>query len=335
MRDGARARVKWLARILVSAGIVAYILVDVDRGDLLAAIRRVRPGPLVAGAILFVAGTTLNAYKWSLLGRSVGLGRTVPEYVRFYFVGIFFNLFGLSTLGGDVIRALYVGGGRQVGRALNSVVFDRVSGLAFLLVLGAGALLAFPGYGFPRVLTTTVVALGIAPFVGWWLAPRLVRLLPAGNRVRRLVEEDLEPFWRDGRLLGTVAAVSLVFHLTQVSVQWMLARAVGIALPFSYCLVMHPMLSVMTALPVSVGGFGVREGGYLYFLTRLNVDDSVAVTMGLLWFAMTAVSGLIGGVLLLGGRPGRAPGPEADDGRSRSAEPRAAPVETGVRSGLS
>jgi uncharacterized membrane protein YbhN (UPF0104 family) len=316
MPDRARARLKWLARILVSVAIVAWILVDVDRADLLRAIGRVRSDLLAAAAALFVAGTALNAWKWSLLGRSVGLERRVSEYVRFYFVGLFFNLFGLSTLGGDVIRALYLGGGRRFGRALNSVVFDRLSGLAFLLVLGAGALLLFPGYGFPKVLTTTVVALGAAPFLAWWLAPRCSRLLPAGNRVRRLVEDDLEPFWGDTRLLLTVAAVSLVFHLTQVSVQWVLSRAVGIGLPFSYCLIMHPMLSVMIALPVSVGGFGVREGGYLYFLTRLGVDGSAAVTMGLLWFAVTAASGLVGGLVFLasGAELPRLRAPAADGG---------------------
>jgi glycosyltransferase 2 family protein len=93
--------------------------------------------------------------------------------------------------------------------------------------------------------------------------------------------------------------VSVVFHVTQSGVQWVLARALGIDLPFGYCLILHPVLSVMMALPVSVGGFGVREGGYLYFLTRINVDDSLAVTMGLLWFAVTVMAGLVGGAFFV------------------------------------
>ena len=62
---------------------------------------------------------------------------------------------------------------------------------------------------------------------------------------------------------------------------------------------MHPMLSLMMSLPLSVGGFGVREGGYLFFLTRLDIDDSIAVTMGLLWWLMTALSGLVGVLVFL------------------------------------
>jgi uncharacterized membrane protein YbhN (UPF0104 family) len=135
---------------------------------------------------------------------------------------------------------------------------------------------------------------GLGLAVGWWTCPRLVGLLPVRNRFRRLVQHDLAPFWRDRRLLAWISVLSAIFHLSQVGVQYLLARAAGTSLPFSYCLIMHPVLSLMLALPISIGGFGVREGGYLYFLTRIDVDDSIAVTMGLLWWLMTAVSGAIG-----------------------------------------
>ena len=292
-------RVRWLLRVLVSVGIVVYILVDVDLGDLGRALAAVDLGPLTGALALFLVGQVLSTYKWSLLGRSVGFGQPVGEYARFYFIGMFFNLFGPSTIGGDVVRALYLGEGRRPGLAVNSVVFDRVSGLAVLMALGAVALLAFPGYGLPWPLTAAIVAGGAALVMGWWVSPRLVRLLPESNQFRRQVENELEPFWRDRPLLARVALVSLVFHLTQVLVQYVLVRAAGGALPLSYCLIYHPVISVMMALPVSVGGLGVREGGYLYFLTRMNIDDSIAVTVGLLWFALTAISGFLGGALFL------------------------------------
>jgi len=149
------------------------------------------------------------------------------------------------------------------------------------------------------VLAAIIVVGGLALVLGWWMCPRLVRLLPRDNRFRRQVETELEPFWRDRRLLVQVSLISVAFHLTQVTVQWVLAQAAGTHLRFSYCLIFHPILSVMLALPVSLGGFGVREGGYLYFLTRIDVDDSIAVTMGLLWWAVTVLGGLVGGLLFL------------------------------------
>ncbi|HLY38777.1 MAG TPA: lysylphosphatidylglycerol synthase transmembrane domain-containing protein [Candidatus Binatia bacterium] len=298
-RFARRPSARWVASVLVTVGVVAYILVDVDTGDLVRALTSVQPSLVASAVVLYCIGQLLSAYKWHLLGRSVGFRQPFSEYARFYFIGMFFNLFGPGTIGGDVVRALYLGDGHRPGLAVNSVLFDRVSGLALLMALGAGALLAFPGYNLPWPLTAAIIGGGLALVVGWWMCPRLVRLLPRGNAIRRQVEHELEPFWRDSRLLVRVAAVSLLFHMVQVVVQWVLARAAGADVPFSYCLIYHPLVSVMAALPVSVAGLGVREGGYLYFLTRLDVDDSVAVTVGLLWFAVSVLADLIGGVVFL------------------------------------
>ena len=139
---------------------------------------------------------------------------------------------------------------------------------------------------------------GVLLVLGWWMCPRLVRLLPEGNRLRRQVESELGPFWRDRRLLARAAGVSLVFHLSQVGVQYVLVRAAGAAVPFSYCLVFHPVISVMAAVPLTVAGIG-GLGGYLYFLTRIDVDDSIAVTTGVLWVAVTIFADLVGGAVFM------------------------------------
>jgi hypothetical protein len=288
---------KWALRIGISLGILVYILVDVNRDHLWRTLTGVRLGWVAVAVAVYVVGQVLSALKWSMLGRSVGLAGSSLDYGRYYFIGMFFNLLGVSTLGGDVVRALYLGRGRRPGLALNSVLFDRVSGLAILMALGSVTMLAYPEYQYAGALGLTIMAGGLALVVGWWTCPRLVKLLPQGNYVRRQVEHELAPFWRDSRLLVRVAGVSLVFHLSQVCVQWLLCKAAGATVPFTYCLVFHPVLSVMMALPVSVSGFGVREGGYLYFLGLLNVDDSIAVTVGLLWWAVTVVTGLMGGAI--------------------------------------
>ncbi len=314
-----RAIAQWALRAAISVAVVAWILGAVDRGDLWAAGAGVRLPALVPPIALFLAGQVLSGVKWWLLGSSVGLTRPLGAYARYYFIGMFLNVFGLSTIGGDVARGLYLAGGRRPGLALNSVVFDRISGLAILMALGAAALLAFPGYRLPRLLSMAMIAGGLALVVAWWMCPRLVRVLPPGNRLRRHVEQDLAPFWRDRGMLLRVAALSLLFHLSQVGVQYLLGRAAGAAIPFSYCLVMHPILSLMMALPISIGGFGVREGGYLWLLGVLGVDASVAVVMGLLWWLLTALGGVVGALVFLASGaelPRLRAGPAADAGEA-------------------
>jgi len=288
-----------LLKATVSIGLLALLLLRVDVARLWSYARNASIVWLAGALGLYLLMVLASAWRWGVLLRAQHVRLPFTALTSSFLVATFFNNFLPSNIGGDVVRALYLAEGHRPGVAINSVVFDRVSGLVLLMALGAAALIAFPQYGLPWPLTASLVAGGLVLVLGWWMCPRLVRLLPVGNRLRRQVETELGPFWRDRVLLARVAVASLAFHLTQVGVQYVLARAAGVALPFSYCLVLHPVISVMTAVPLSVAGIGVREGGYLYFLGRINVDDSIAVTLGLLWFAVTVMAGLVGGALFL------------------------------------
>ncbi len=296
---GLPPSVRWAVRAGVTLAIASWILLRVDVAGVARALRGVRVLPVATALGLYLLGQVMSGWKWSLIGRAVGIERPVGTYVRFYYVGMFFNLFGPSTIGGDLVRGLYLGHGRRRVLALNSVLFDRLSGLALLMAIAAAALVVAGTQGLPMPLVVLVVGGGVGLFVGWWTCPLLVRLLPADNRVRRLVDGDLAPFWNAPDLLFRVAAIAIVFHLMQAFEQYLLALAAGVAVPFTYVLVYHPVVSVMAALPVSIAGIGVREGTYLYFLTRAGWDQSLAVTISLLWFGLGVVSALVGGAVFL------------------------------------
>jgi uncharacterized membrane protein YbhN (UPF0104 family) len=288
-------------QVTISALAIWLIARNVDlreTGRLLAAAHV--PYVLVA-IVLYVIGQAWSAYRWQLIGLSVGLRAPYVEYVRYYFIGMFFMFFGPSTLGGDFARGLYLGTStRKRARAFNSVMFDRLNGLVTLVSVGAAAFLLFPEYDLPRPLFYVTVAFGAALFVGWCLAPLLVRMLFApDHRIRRFVENDLGPFWRDRRMLAAASAVSVTFHLLQIFIQWIVARALGLDVPFSYICVFHPLVSALSAIPISLSGIGLREGGYVLFLTQIGIDRASAVAYGSLWFVVLVVNSLLGGVVFL------------------------------------
>lgn len=292
-------------QIAFSVGAVALIARHVDlreTGRILAAAN-------LAWALLAVAlycvGQVMSAFRWWLIGRSVGLDEPFGSYVRFYFIGMFFMFFGPSTLGGDVVRSLYLaeGGGRRA-RAFNSVLFDRLNGLVILVAIGAAAFLAFPSYRtlapeFPLMFYFTV-AFGSALLGGWMLAPWLVRtFLPAEHKIRRFVEGDLGPFWTDRGMLVATSVVSFFFHMVQIAAQWVVSRALGLEVPFSYICVFHPLVSALASIPISLSGIGLREGGYLYFLTKIGVDQASAVAYGSMWLLVIIANSAIGGLVFL------------------------------------
>ena len=90
---------------------------------------------------------------------------------------------------------------------------------------------------------------------GWRLLPRVLPLVvPETNRLRRLVERDLAPYWNDARLLAEVGLLSLVFHLSQIFVLWILTRALALPVPWSYCFILGPLVNIMAAIPISLNG---------------------------------------------------------------------------------
>ncbi|MCC6847600.1 MAG: flippase-like domain-containing protein [Deltaproteobacteria bacterium] len=303
--DGKGGGLRRLLQVGVTVAAVVLIARVVDPRATMRILGEARVGWVVLAVWLYVVGQIMSAFRWWLIGRSVGLGGRITDYVRYYFIGMFFMSFGPSTLGGDFVRGLYLAeGGQRRGRAFNSVVFDRLNGLVVLVAIGAAAFLIFPGYrGLAPEFTLmfwVTVAFGGALLFGWLLAPWLVRmLLPPDHRLRHFVEVDLGPFWTDRRMLLAASTVSFCFHLVQIAAQWVVSRAIGVEVPLSYIAVFHPLVSAVASIPVTFSGIGLREGGYLYFLTKLGVDQASAVAYGVLWLFVIITNSLLGGLVFL------------------------------------
>jgi uncharacterized membrane protein YbhN (UPF0104 family) len=296
-------RWKIVLQLGVSAIAVGLIARRVDLRESAHLVAGARTSYVLGAVALYALGQVLSAYRWRLIGLSVGLVDSFAHYVRYYFIGMFFMFFGPSTLGGDLVRSLYLAenaGSRA--RAFNSVLFDRLNGLVVLVAIGAGAFLLFRGSyaDLPQPLFYVTVAFGAGIFLAWWLAPVLVRLLlPPQHRLRRFVEHDLGPFWRDRGMLIGASAVSLVFHFVQIATQFVVARALGLDVPFTYICIFHPLVSALAAIPITLSGIGLREGGYLLFLQKIGVPQASAVAFGALWFLVIVVSSLLGGVVFV------------------------------------
>jgi len=324
-RPGTRRRWQRLLQIGVSLGAIAFVIYRAHPADIARELSHARASYMALAIALYLVGQLISTYRWRRIGRSVGLSLVFLSYLRFYFVGMFFNFFGPSTLGGDLVRGLYLTEATaRRALAFNSVLFDRLAGLVVLVAIGAAAFVVFPQYGLPRPLFLVTIAMGAGRFAGWWMAPRLaVWLLPASNRSRRLVAGDLGPFWFDRAMLLEVAGVSLVFHSLQILAQLAVSKALGLDIPLSYICIFHPLVSVISAIPVSLSGIGLREGGYLYFLKHIGTPAPLAVAYGVAWLLVMLACGLIGGVVFLasGARLPRLTVPRDLAGELRAASP--------------
>jgi uncharacterized membrane protein YbhN (UPF0104 family) len=254
-----------------------------------------------------MAGKLLTAVRWALLARPLGFANPLRDFVAFYYIGMFFNVVGPGTLGGDAGKVFYLsreksgggpGGAESAALALISILADRAIGMTVLVWIGAAALIAFPDYALlvPAAVRYATFVIAVVPVLAYAAFPFGGRLLekihhPLAHKLHALGSA----YWTRPTVLAEALALSLVFHAIQIGIQILLAGALDFELSWSYACVFFPLVDILAMLPVSVSGVGLREGGYLFFLRRMGVGGEKAVACGVLWLGIVIASGLVGG----------------------------------------
>ncbi len=313
--DGMSKTTKLWLKLIISAGLFAslFIFGKIDLSKTWQAAVLANRWYLSAAVIIFLGSVILNSHRWQLLAEAVGFKRPLHQLVQYYYVGMFFNLFLPSTVGGDFSRCYYLSKGTgRYGRALYSVLADRALGIAVLFLMATAGILFGPGgAGLPWQLKTpifagTLLVFGVLPFV-----PQLSRLLLGEKNwlTRQFNNSAASIYWRDKRLFSVCMLWSIVLQLVMVGIHIVIGLALGLTnIPLWYYLVFYPSVAVLGFITPSFNGIGIREWAYTYFLTMMGVDRSHALTYALIWLGLTTGMSLVGGIVYLLGHFKIAPG---------------------------
>ena len=290
-------------RFGISAGLLTLVAWQTRWDDVAERFAGMRAGWYWAAVLLLALGLTGSARRWQIYAKELGFDRSWRQFCTFYFVGMFFNLVLPTSVGGDVVRAVYLndGSGRK-WPAVISVLLERASGLLVLIAFACVGLFFCP-FALPGWLVACVwgsAAASLIALIGMRYAQRWPWLsTPRREQLHSFVNLFLRP-----DLWVRTALLSVLTQAAGIVVVWCLAMSIGLDMPFAYCCVFAPMLTLLMLLPISVGGMGVREGGMVLFLAPLSVDTGSALTLAFLLFSVGAAISLVGGVLyLIGAAP--------------------------------
>jgi uncharacterized protein (TIRG00374 family) len=300
---------RWL-KPAVTLALYGLVFYWTDAGTVLGRLRTVKLAPLAAGVFLYVAGQALSAYRWRLLLRPVALATSYVKLVGFYFIGMFFNLFLPTIVGGDAVKALLLT--RETGepaRATMSVFMERNTGLCALLLLAVGAAAVAPAITLGRLTLVTLVWWLAAGYVAvnvvllnppaYRLADRVIAVTPLARLRPRAASlyAAVVPYKRAAPALALAIALSLIFQGLVVAVVFLNAAALSLDVPLSAVAVFVPLVSLAGMVPVSVNGLGVREALYILLFGKLGVPADLAVSLALLYLAVTLIASLPGGLV--------------------------------------
>jgi uncharacterized membrane protein YbhN (UPF0104 family) len=299
-------------RALVSVAILAFLAWRLDWTRVANAFAGLRLELWLSAVGIYAVTQVVSAVRWRQLAVPLGFCRPLRQFVSFYFIGMFFNLLLPTSIGGDVVRAEYLVTGKgQRMPAFLSVFVDRFSGLLVLLLLACLAVALCP-IDLPMWIPASVWGTGAAAVAGLATLPILTRWTHRFDRMRRLVG-GVQLYLTMPRLIATSTALSIVVQAANVVVLWLAGLAIGADIPASYYWILVPMVTLLTLVPISLNGMGVREGGMVLFLAPLGVESATAVTLAFLWFMVFTATSLVGVVIYLAGNLKR-PEEYANDG---------------------
>lgn len=242
------------------------------RRDTIAVLSTARIEWIALGLAVAGMENFLGAVRWRIFLRMLGVRIGFWRTVRLHFLGLFFNSFMIGSVGGDAVKiGVLVAQGQRKSAALLSVVMDRTSGLAALLL--AVALFVLPQLDW---LGQSAAVSGLLLFAGVYLAGvvgmlgisfvvtlagvsrRIPQRAPFRAGLLRLCDSYAMFFskWRQSLL---AAGISLAMLAGYFLVFACAMQAYGVSIPLHRIFAFMPLVDILAALPVSLGGLGVRE----------------------------------------------------------------------------
>lgn len=290
-----------LIRLGISAVLLGWVAWKTDWHKFGQAFASLRLELWLCGVGLYALAQTISSCRWQIITRALGFNQSIGQLTRFYFIGTYFSLLLPTSVGGDVVRAWYLDNhsGRRL-KAFLSVFLDRLSGLLVLLAIGCVAVMLSPislqpwiVWGVWGMTACALVGMVTLPLVAGWL-----RL--GDGRVQQI--KMAMGLLRQPRVLLGTTILALFVQSLNVVIVWLIGMALHVNIPTAYYWILTPVVSLLTMLPISVAGTGIREVSTALMLAPLGVGHDLAVTLALLWFAVFAAVSLAGGVVYLVGR---------------------------------
>jgi len=292
-----------ILKVIVSGGLIWFLLSSIDIG---AAKDRILGADnvmiLCAGFVLLLQMGVGGARWWAVM-RAIETPLPWFELTKLFWIGGFFRQAFPSSVGGDPIR-IYMAykDGLPLSKAINGVMLERVVTIIGLTIL----VIAVQPWFVPKLnaetqmLTLTVLAmLGAGTIFGVIVLLYLDRLPEALSKFR--IVRGMNALAADSRLLflrlkGAVLA-SIFGILTHVNISlcvFFLAMSIGVDVTWLDCMVLMPLVILVTTLPISIAGWGVREGAMVTAFALVGVPGEGALVLSLML-------GILGIVMMIPG----------------------------------
>jgi glycosyltransferase 2 family protein len=319
--------VRTLAKLAVTALLIWVTFRRIDLDLVVKNILLADKLAVAAAGVLTLLLTPLLAARWSYLITTIGFKLSFGMSFPIVWIGLFFSQVLPSAVGGDAVRIwLAYRAGITGSAALASVLIDRIIGVVAILVLLTVQLPALFYFGLDGATIAALVTIVIAGNIGVIVAasidrgPRWIQSFRIGRHLASFSVEMRRAMLNFRRLLVPFA-YSLANQIAVILCVAIIGFALRLDLDLASYFLVVPLANLVQVLPISLGGWGLREGFYVVAFAKLGIAAPDALALSVLYGLINMACSLPGGLIWLSYRTDRASGAREAEGVGLGADP--------------
>lgn len=294
---------KPLLKIAVSLALIAIVFHAFDVKGVASYVAMVDGATLLLATVIALSIVLLHTLRWLAVIKANGTQLGFKTALQLVLIGHFFNQALPSSVGGDAVRVWCAyRAGLNLSAAANTVIIDRALTLCSLLLLTAAGLpwlfeiITDPAarWALSAVIFSGVAGFGVLlalrrlpQFIAHW---RVVRVLLGLAALARKVMSR-------ARYALPVILLSVLSFIAFALIVYCIAHAMQLDVTLRDCVLLVPPVILITIVPVSIAGWGVREGAMVVAFGFINVPASAAFAVSILFGLTLAAASLPGSLL--------------------------------------
>ena len=254
----------------------------------------------------------ISSNRWKLFLHYVGVEETALTLMKINFISMFQGIVLPSTQGVDVIRIIHIEAKHpeKRGKVGSTILIERMIGFVILCSLSLfftcvadipnrnQVLLLISGIFILLLLTITLL---LNKKIATLLSQKKFsnHILNSCFQYLNKIASSLAYFPYNKVLLSSIAFI-LLYQISIISSVYLIFQAYGITIPFITHISLYPIIAILSLIPITISGFGIREGFFVYFYSQLGVPAEIAVSVSLMnYVVLSLVPALLGSILYI------------------------------------
>lgn len=278
--------INFFIRLSVTALLILYLFKKIEITQVLNIFVLINPLVFLSASLLYILSSYISTLRWKIFLNEKEL--KISTLFSLYLIGSFFNNALPGIIGGDVVKIFMIKEKTGIREAIASVFMDRYTGLFALLLISLVFFILFYNK-LPKHIFLWLVPISFSGFIVGTLFLMVI------SRVKMLRElKDYISTFTQKQILKGIFYSLLVQFIVIISV-YIIFYGLNISISFFELCVFLPIIILISMLPISISGLGVREWCFILFFGN-SFGESQVVAVSFLWFLSQAFASVIGGI---------------------------------------